>query len=225
MKFDLHVHSCYSHDAVNSLGELLKLAKEKCIGFAITDHNNCNAWNDLKKLNKQYKAHKVPIIFGEEIRVYEGKELLGELLAYFLQETVQKGQLIEVLENLKEQDAVISIAHPFDKLRAPLFSGAKRLDFLKKEVHAVEVFNARCYFNSFNRKAEKFALGNKLAFTAGSDAHFPEEFGNALVELQGITEEEWRKSLLFCNNFSGKLSRKRVHLFTALRKHKLIGPK
>lgn len=221
MKFDLHVHSYYSPDAVNSLEELLLIAKQKNMGFAITDHNNCNSFSSLKKLSKEAG---VQVIFGEEIKVFENQTLLGELLAYFVQEEVKEGELMEVLDKLKEQDAIISLAHPFDYLRDPLFSSTKKLDFLKKKVHAVEVFNSRCYFERFNKKAEDFARKNKLAFTAGSDAHFLQEFGNAFVELHGTSEEELRKSMLSCKNFSGKLSKKRVHLYTALRKYNFIKP-
>lgn len=218
MKFDLHVHSHYSHDASNSPAKLLKLAKETETGFAITDHNNCDAWSELKKLNSK---HKAPLIFGEEIKVFEGKQFVGELLGYFLQKPVQSNQLFEVLDELKAQGAVISIAHPFDVLRPPLVTGFKKLDSIKKKVHAVEVFNSRCYKNSFNIKAEEFARKNKLAFTAGSDAHFSQEFGKAFVELKGNSEEEWRNSLKKCHSFSGTLSKKRVHLYTFLQKHGL----
>lgn len=212
MLFDLHVHSYYSRDSANKPSLLLKIAKKKGIGFAITDHNSTKAWEEYKKENLNYK---VPLVFGEEIKIYKNGAMLGELLAYFLQEEVQAGEAESVLDSLKSQDAIISIAHPFDWFRPPLFGSKNRFDFLKEHVHAVECFNSRCFTGRPNKNAQKFADENMLAATAGSDAHFPAEFGNALIETDANSLEEFRRK--FSRNKISALSRlspKKYHFYT-----------
>lgn len=220
MLLDMHVHSYYSRDSANKPLILLKKAKKLGTGLAITDHNSCKSWQEFRQENSKYS---VPLIYGEEIKVYRNDELLGELLGYFLQEEIPAGDLDVVLDKLNEQDAIISIAHPFDYLRSPMFQATKGLDYLKEKVHAVEAFNSRCYFKSFNKKAQDFAEQNALAITAGSDAHFPNEFGNALVETDANSLEEFRKQ--FSKNriyAKSKLSGIKCHLYTKLVKQGLM---
>jgi len=214
MLLDLHVHSYYSRDSANKPAILLKLAKKKGIGFAITDHNTCKGWDEFKKENLKYK---IPLIFGEEIKIYKNDSLIGELLAYFLQEEVQPDEVEVVLDKLKQQDALISIAHPFDYTRPPLLAPTKELDLLKQNVHAVECFNARCWTNRPNKRAQDFAEENMLGITAGSDAHFQEEFGNGLVETEANSLEEFRKKFSK-NKLSGlcRLSPKKFHVYTKI---------
>ncbi|PIU21066.1 MAG: histidinol-phosphatase [Candidatus Diapherotrites archaeon CG08_land_8_20_14_0_20_34_12] len=214
MLFDLHVHSYYSKDSANKPLLLLKIAQKKGIGFAITDHNSTQGWDEFKKENLQYK---IPLIYGEEIKIYRNGSLMGELLAYFLQEEIKFGEVEEVLDALKAQGALISIAHPFDYTRPPLLAPTKELDLLKQNVHAVECFNSRCYTGRPNKRARHFAEENMLSVTAGSDAHFPAEFGNALVETEANSLEEFRKKFSK-NKISSlcKLSPKKFHIYTKL---------
>lgn len=217
MKFDLHVHSSYSHDGAAGLKELLKAAKEKNFGFAITEHNNLNSWEKLKELNKKFN---VPVIPGEEVDIYKNNKCVGQLLLLFLGEEIKPGNVFDVIDNAKEQDAIISVAHPFDFLREKCTA----LHEIANDLHAVEVFNSRSYFNSFNSKALKFAASENLAFTAGSDAHFGFEFGKAYIECNG-NNDELRREIKKCKNFSGALSPWHVHLLTQLLKFRIIKKK
>ena len=48
LKIDLHSHSHYSGDGVSTLEDMIASAKRKGLhGFAITDHNTCDAVNYL----------------------------------------------------------------------------------------------------------------------------------------------------------------------------------
>lgn len=77
---DLHIHTTYS-DGADSLTEVLKKAEENRLEYiSITDHDNCNAYNELKQLDiKKYFNGK--IIPGIEIKCgYKGR--LIEVLGY-----------------------------------------------------------------------------------------------------------------------------------------------
>ena len=72
---DLHTHSTHS-DGTKTPSELLKLAKEKNINvLAITDHDNCNAYNELKTIDINIEVANIPLksmSSGEQsiIRIY-----------------------------------------------------------------------------------------------------------------------------------------------------------
>lgn len=70
---DLHIHTNYS-DGADNLITVLKLAEEKELEYiSITDHDNCKAYDGLKRINvKEY--YKGNIIPGIEIKcTYEGR--------------------------------------------------------------------------------------------------------------------------------------------------------
>lgn len=77
---DLHIHTTYS-DGADSLIEILKKAEEKELEYiSITDHDNCNAYMELKELNISNYYHG-KIIPGIEIKCgYKGR--LIEVLGY-----------------------------------------------------------------------------------------------------------------------------------------------
>ena len=77
---DLHIHTTYS-DGSDSVEEVLKKAEEKKLTYiSITDHDNCKAYQELKKLNiKKYYTGK--IIPGIEIKCVYGGNLV-EVLGY-----------------------------------------------------------------------------------------------------------------------------------------------
>lgn len=77
---DLHIHSTNS-DGADTVIELLKKAQEKGLTYiSITDHDNCNGYTELEKINvKEYYQGKV--IPGIEIKCSYGKNLI-EVLGY-----------------------------------------------------------------------------------------------------------------------------------------------
>ena len=218
LRIDMHMHSHYSCDAITKPETMIKLAKKKNIGIAITDHNNCKAWSELKLLAKK---HDVPLILGEEIKVFDKGKVIGELIGYFMNHEVEPDPYLEVIDALHAQDAFVSVAHPFDSFRKPF----QRLEQVKHKVDAVEIFNARGYNSSFNEKTKAFVEKNNLAFTAGSDAHFSEEIGNAFIESDATELDEFRKLLKKGNvKYKGKLAPFTVHIKTQLAKAGILKP-
>ena len=191
-KFDLHVHSKHSKDAISTPASLCKEALKKGLaGFAITDHNSIASFQEFKKLQKQNKDFLA--VLGEEVKIIENGKVQGELLCYFLQEKIQPASFGEILDSARKQNALVSVAHAFDNFRKPF-----RKDLSKefKKVQAIETFNARSYTFKANKQALGFCERKKLPFTAGSDAHSLVELGKAGIECNAKSEEELRRAIL-----------------------------
>ncbi|MEA4907063.1 MAG: PHP domain-containing protein [Anaerolineaceae bacterium] len=172
LRVEFHCHSLYSPDSLNSLEGMIETAHKKGIDrLIITDHNT---------IAGAVRAHEMDpelIIVGEEIMTQK-----GELLAAFVKEEVPAGlEPEEALRRLREQDAFISVSHPFDHSRAGW--AVADLEAILPYVDAIEVFNARCWHPSLNEQAMIFAGQHNLSGTVGSDAHMLFELGKANLLL------------------------------------------
>ncbi len=171
---ELHSHTLWSKDCVVDFDAILHLCEQRGIDrIAITDHNTADGALELQK--------RAPdrVIVGEEIMTDR-----GEILGYFMHELIPRGLTPdETIRRLRDQGAVISVSHPFDRLRKGAWHEADLLEIIDK-VDAIEVFNSRCLFAADNVKAELFAEQHTLTGTVGSDAHSRVEYGRALVQMQ-----------------------------------------
>ena len=188
MKIDMHVHTCYSFDAISTPRDIVKTAlKKKLDGIAVTDHNTIKAWKDFRELSKKTG---IKIIFGEEIKIIENGKKRGEILGFFLNGFVTPGSLEEVTESIKSQGGISVIAHPFNTLNK-----FKRINGIEKFVNGIEGFNSRVSYEN-NKKAMEFAKKTNLSVTGGSDAHVRFQIGNGVTcaDVSGL--EDFRKALL-----------------------------
>jgi len=185
-RYDLHVHTEYSKCSNNNLKGIIGAAKKKRLdGIAITDHNLIEGALKLKNFNKDKNFE---IIVGEE--VYTN---IGHVLVYFIKKKISPGKIENVLREAKKQNALVSLAHPYNNL--PL--GLSKISLVKnprgsintkdekvlKAFDAIETFNSRVYLLSDNLRAKELAKKLNKPVTAGSDAHFISEIGNAYVEF------------------------------------------
>ena len=172
LKIDFHCHTEYSKDSLDSLESVLKTARRKQIDrLVITDHNTIRGAQKASRIDPEL------VIVGEEIAT-----LKGELLAIFVKEEVPKNlHPLEAIRRLRDQDAFISVSHPFDLRRR----GWQLLDLIEIAplIDAVEIFNSRCINMQINDQAKYFALEHQLGGTAGSDAHTLYEIGRATLLL------------------------------------------
>lgn len=172
LKVDFHIHTKYSKDCLTDINKLIAMARKRQIHrIAITDHNTIQGALCAQKIDREM------VIVGEEIMTEK-----GEILAFFVQEEIPAGlSPMKTVELLHEQNAFISVSHPFDRFRH-----AWDLDALRDIVpfiDAIEVFNARSSLLTMNKRALDFAALHKLAGTVGSDAHILYEVGFATLEL------------------------------------------
>jgi predicted metal-dependent phosphoesterase TrpH len=170
---ELHSHTEASGDCLMRPADIVRTCREKGIDrLAVTDHDTIAGALALRAL-----APELAIV-GEEVMTTQ-----GELLAYFLQETVPPGlSPVETITRLRAQGAAISVSHPFDRLRHGAWQ-ASDLAAILPLVDAIEVFNARCVYPEDNARALAFASEHAKLGTVGSDAHSHRELGRAVLRM------------------------------------------
>ena len=177
---DLHTHTFFSGDGVSSPEENIAAAREKGLhGFAVTDHNTCDAVTYLleKGLMREdgLPVDNFLIIPGVEVTTDEGHLLcIGATLPYLKGKPAR-----EVCEMIHERGGLAIPPHPYDLFRAGI-----RFPVLETlPIDALEVFNAATTLRRYNRYAFKYAQLRGLPMTASSDAHHSEAIGTAYTIL------------------------------------------
>ncbi|MCE5213298.1 MAG: PHP domain-containing protein [Methanobacterium sp.] len=187
MKYDLHIHSKYSKDGFLEPKSIIKKAcKVGLNGLAITDHNTIKGGLKTRK----YQRDNIQVIVGSEILTDR-----GEVIGLFLDDEIKSNIFPEVVQEIKDQNGVVILPHPFDEIRR------NGIMPKKEDVHlvdCVEVYNSRCLMEKYNIKAQDFAQTNKMKISAGSDAHFAGEIGKAGIKTNLVVNhpEELRELLL-----------------------------
>jgi predicted metal-dependent phosphoesterase TrpH len=181
--FDLHTHSFFSGDGVSSPEEIITAARAKGLhGFAITDHNTCEAVAYM--LSKGFMradgqaVDDFLIIPGVEVTTAEGHLLcIGTTLP---NPGKLKGRPArEICDMVHERGGLAIPPHPYDLFRAGIrFSVLEALP-----IDAIEVFNAATTLRRYNRYAFKYAQERGLPMTAASDAHHAAAVGTAYTIL------------------------------------------
>lgn len=201
LRFDLHTHSKYSSDGVLDPKKIVKTAIRRNLkGIAITDHNTIKG--GLKA--KEYETKDFKVIVGSEIMTDQ-----GEVIGLFLSEEVKSNNLVNVISEIKAQNGIIIIPHPFDEMRHSALYPNEECAYL---IDCIEGFNSRCIFQKYNDKAVEYANKHNLSLVAGSDAHFANEIGNAGI----ITESEDLQESIIKNKIEifGRRSMLVNHAFT-----------
>jgi predicted metal-dependent phosphoesterase TrpH len=227
IKIDLHCHSFFSGDGVSSPEQLIEAARAKGLdGFAITDHNTCDAVKYL--IDKGFmRPDGLPvdnflIVPGVEVTTAE-----GHLLCIGAELPNLKGRpAVEVCHLIHEAGGVAIPPHPYDIFRAGIRENA--LKTLK--IDAIEVFNAATTFKRYNRMAFDYALDQGLAMTAASDAHHYAAIGTAYTVLEttnfsvaGVVEQIVKENRLSEQYLSvGGTIRKTWNNLLRLRKRKSV---
>jgi len=210
---DLHCHSFFSGDGVSSPEELIAAAKLHGLhGFAITDHNTCDAVDYMLEKGLM-RADGLPVdgflvIPGVEVTTADGHLLcIGATLPFL------KGHPAnEVCKLIHERGGLAIPPHPYDLFRAGI-----RHDVLDKiEIDALEVFNAATTLRRYNRQAFEYAQIRGLPMTAGSDAHHEAAIGTAYTILN--TDDFSLKGLLAQIVKSNDLNQKYLRPRDSLRK-------
>jgi predicted metal-dependent phosphoesterase TrpH len=195
-KIDLHTHTFFSGDGVSSPEQNVAAAREKGLnGFAITDHNTCEAIPYLidRGLMREdgQPVDDFLIIPGVEVTTAEGHLLcIGTTLPTPMK--LKGTPAREVVELIHDRGGLAIPPHPYDLFRAGIrFSTLETLP-----VDAIEVFNAATTLRRYNRYAFKYAQLRKLPMTAASDAHHYAAIGTAYTifptddfSVKGILEQ------------------------------------
>jgi len=169
LKIDLHVHTCYSYDAVTTLKEVGAYSKKRGLdGVAITDHDTL-----LGALRLIHKS-KLIVIQGMEISA-----LGGHVLALNITTPIPpKLSLSETVQRIHEAGGIAVAAHPTFVYKSTLSRQVTSYD-------AIEVINSAAIpFQLFTRLNQKLATRLNLPQTAGSDSHYAPEIGAAYTVVK-----------------------------------------
>ena len=202
IRVDFHVHSIGSPDSLSKGEALYRQAKKLGLGkLVITDHNSTKTVFELQKMYPDY------VIAGEEILTTK-----GEILAIFVKEELPKGiEPLEAFKRLKDQNAFISLSHPYAYMRHG-WTEAEMEEFLPY-LDAIETANAR-NLPDMNLSAAKFASEHGLCGTAGSDAHGLRELGAMGLSLPDFNSADELREAVRSAEVFGKESPLTVRLYS-----------
>lgn len=174
VRVDCHSHTMWSGDCTTTPDELAEAIADAHVDVVcITDHSTTNGARDL--------ASSLPcrVIVGEELRTGA-----GEVIGLFLDDRLPFGMNhVDAAQRIRAQGGLVYIPHPFDPTRHCLREEALHELLDLGLVDALEVFNAKTSLASLNRRAAELAVARDIPGGAGSDAHVPEAFGAAFVEM------------------------------------------
>jgi predicted metal-dependent phosphoesterase TrpH len=177
LRFDMHVHSSYSVDSVNSPKDLFRSWRKTGIIPLVCDHDTLEG-----SLHVMRAIHaedpEVPVVLAEEVTTRE-----GEIIGLFLTGEIPPGlPARETLDLIHGQGGLSLIPHPFCSHRVSVLQARAR-NALVDGIDLVEGHNARNRSDGDDRLAVLFATEMGIPFTAGSDAHTPLELGRVWMEV------------------------------------------
>ena len=180
---DLHMHTSWSHDCAVDPADLIMHAEAIGLGaIAVTDHNVFAGALETAALARD---HELIVIPGEEIKT-DGQ---GEVIGLFLREEIPRGlSFAETVRAIKEQDGLVYLPHPFDRLHS--IAEPATLQHHLAEIDVFEVYNARLLFEAYNEEALRFARKYNLTMGAGSDAHVLQGVGTGAMRMRAFDGPE-----------------------------------
>ncbi|MHC1576132.1 MAG: PHP domain-containing protein [Methanosarcinaceae archaeon] len=173
MRFDLHVHSCFSKDSDADPDSIIKWAQHNGLdGFAICDHDTVEGGIACIKRAEEIGS-QLMIIPGTEVTSSE-----GHILVLGVTKDIEPGMTAkQTIERAHKLGGLVIIPHPF-KITS---HGIGYIDGL--DADAVEVLNSRCVTSGPNTKAQQAAADLNLPQVGGSDAHEARMVGCTYTEI------------------------------------------
>ncbi|MGH8543278.1 MAG: PHP domain-containing protein [Gammaproteobacteria bacterium] len=189
-RLDLHCHTLHSGDCFVPLEQVVEIAVSRGVThLAVTDHDSCEC-----RRRHADRSWPLQLIFGEEVTLGDGTHLI----ALDIREEIKGRTLAAALAEIREAGGFSLVPHPFKK-GSGIFAGEdeRELAEAKKLVaewaDAIEVCNAKLPDRD-NERA--FGLARELgkSITAGADAHFGYDVGDAVLEVEaGSRTADWRE--------------------------------
>ena len=192
---DMHYHTNHS-DSYTKIREAVRLAEDRKIGFAVTDHNVVSGAIEASEIKTD-----ALIIPGIEISAWDGPHILAyffdvsEIVDYWknnIREHVQKSPYLAIrkgtewiLDSLEKENCVVSAAHPmgyagFNKGLQKCIDRGYLDPNIAERVDAYEVI---C--SGMGRKGNKAAAISAdrfgLGYTGGTDGHMMKEVGKVVT--------------------------------------------
>lgn len=207
LKTDLHVHTSHSPCAWIKPEKIESVALKRGLNcVAITDHNTIAGALEVSALAKSIK-----VIVAEEIKTDQ-----GEIIGYFLKEEIPPYlSPSETIREIRKQGGLVSIPHPFDRLRSSRIS-PEALEKIAGEIDMIEIFNSRNILVKKEEHLLKTVLESGAVPVVGSDAHSSIEVGRSFLIIDEFnTPEEFLQKIRSAQQISRK-SPFWVHIATKL---------
>jgi predicted metal-dependent phosphoesterase TrpH len=188
--------------------DIVSLSEGRGLGaLATTDDNTIEGAIAVRE------RASIPVIVGQEISTAE-----GELVGLFLQEQAPRGlSAMETTRLIKRQGGLVGVPHPLDRFRSESLD-APAVENLTCELDVAEALNGRVTVAADNLRSERFASGEGLMRSAGSDAHSQFELGRGYVEMEPFQGRDGFLRGLGDGEISGAVSPFWVHFFSILAK-------
>lgn len=180
---DLHMHTSWSHDCSTDAADLVDHAESQGLGaIAVTDHN---VFGGALEAVDCARGRELVVIPGEEVKT----DTQGEVIGLFLEKEIPRGMsFAETIAAIREQDGIVYVPHPFDRLHA--IPDPRTLHRHLADIDVLEVYNARLLFEGFNDEALRFARKYNLTMGAGSDAHVLQGVGTGALRMRAFRDPE-----------------------------------
>jgi len=192
-------------DCDMALDQIINRCQETGINcIAISDHGT------VEGALKMQSIAPFPVIVAEEMLTTH-----GEIMGMFLKETIPSGLSVEqTISQIKAQGALVNIPHPFDIFRQSSLDSSI-IEAIADQIDLIEVFNSRYFLLRSAAKAQAFAQKYGIPQSAGSDAHTPDEIGNAYVEMPEFNGKDDFLQALKKNKVFGHRTNPLVHFNSA----------
>ena len=170
---DFHIHTYRSPDCLMKPRKIIRHAKRRGLnGIVICDHETIQGALQVSQINDDASFL---VVVGAEIRTDA-----GDIIGIFLKDEIRSRTFTEVVEEIRAQDGLVILPHPFKQHRLD------RIDF--DQIDFIEAYNARVD-GRLNRKALELARGKNIPAVAGSDAHFYREIGRGRTAF--ASQSQW----------------------------------
>jgi predicted metal-dependent phosphoesterase TrpH len=181
INIDLHVHTKYSKCAILNPAEIEPLALKRGLdAVAITDHNTIDGALEVKN-----HAKRIKVIIGEEIKTTK-----GEIIGYFLNKQIPPFLTPEeTIKEIKRQGGLVSVPHPFDRLRSSRLE-TKTLEKILPNIDMIEIFNSRDILTGQDFGLIEKACQMGTIPVAASDAHLSVEVGKSYISIEDFETAE-----------------------------------
>jgi predicted metal-dependent phosphoesterase TrpH len=185
-RYDLHIHTNHSPGVRSSVEAVIRRAERLGLtGIAITDHDTMDGAFEAQRLTSSLE-----IIPGCEVTLADRSHLIG----LYLQRMVQGKDLEEVILEIREQDGLVMIPHPFRAKSGLLCNGLWADEWrwaqIMSQADLIEIYNPGCSLRE-NQLAQKLVehYQDSVKPTASSDAHLLWRVGTGQLCVQNLLEE------------------------------------
>ncbi|MHA1927804.1 MAG: PHP-associated domain-containing protein, partial [Candidatus Thorarchaeota archaeon] len=134
---------------------------------------------------------------GLTLSVFVGAEIkteYGDVIGLFLNEEIRSRRYHDVIDEIRDQDGIVYLPHPF-----ATYTSVKKMDLSR--IHVLEAYNGRMSIYK-NLQAKNLGIELGIPVLGGSDAHLQHEVGTVMNMTDvDITQEDAFRAVI-CNGTS-----------------------